>query len=157
VHVFARLVAAGYGLLAAGGCVCVLFDGQERLRMAQGACPLTLALHSTWGLSLCSGTLVHGCLWACTNPPATPPMHTLAQPTEGILLLDLRAASWQVLYANDSFRAATGLPHLLAPGRQEDGKPVDFWQLFAHASAGSGGSYNVCAGEGGGGLRACGR
>lgn len=136
--------AAGWGsrvgcVLASHGCACLGWPGPV-LRAPQGQASACGAGPSQ-PPSLC-----------VPSPPFTPTSPPLLQRAEGILLLDLRAASWQVLYANDSFRDVTGLPHLLAPGRQDSGAPVDFWRLFAHASADTSGEYKVCAGgEGGGG------
>jgi hypothetical protein len=72
---------------------------------------------------------------------------------EGIILLDLSSTSWHILYANDAFREACGMPELLlekdagsgsaAQGLGGAGSSLDFWQLFGHVSAGTNGTYNV--------------
>ena len=78
---------------------------------------------------------------------------------EGIVLLDLSSNSWQMLYANDAFREASGMPELLAGAGMEPGggsgaqrpgdaaSSLDFWQLFGHVTAGTHGSYNVSGTE----------
>ena len=72
---------------------------------------------------------------------------------QGIVLLDLSSTSWHMLYANDAFREACGMPELLveteAGGSSAERQPgdagssLDFWQLFGHVTAGTHGSYNV--------------
>ena len=80
---------------------------------------------------------------------------------EGIVLLDLSSTtncSWNMLYVNDAFREATGLPHLLAGAAPGSGSSAaeqaaggaqlnDFWQLFGHVTAGTHGTYNVSVGD----------
>ncbi len=68
------------------------------------------------------------------------------------MLLDLSSTSWRILYSNDCFSQAVGMPEL-APGhgcevvRSSNGsnKPSsrNFWQLFAHVTAGTRTSFNV--------------
>ena len=72
---------------------------------------------------------------------------------EAIMLLDTSSTNWHMMYANDAFREACGMPELLveteAGGSSAERQPgdagssLDFWQLFGHVTAGTHGSYNV--------------
>ncbi|KAL4448329.1 hypothetical protein ABPG75_005548 [Micractinium tetrahymenae] len=66
---------------------------------------------------------------------------------EGIALLDLTGANWTMIYANDAFRTAAGMPDLLCGADGAAAAPLsataDFWSLFGHVTTGTQDSYNA--------------
>jgi hypothetical protein len=85
-------------------------------------------------------------------------MRTIDCLQEAIMLLDTSSTNWHMMYANDAFREASGMPLLLAtgqPGGSDGGgggsaqkpmpvaSPLDFWQVFGHVTAGAVGTYSV--------------
>lgn len=84
---------------------------------------------------------------------------------EGVLLLDLAGPQWRMVWCNEAFRSAAGMPQLLAGAAGSSGvvgamqqhaqdaaakgraaevpEGADFWHLFEHVADVSPGSYNA--------------
>lgn len=69
--------------------------------------------------------------------PEEPLLRSASVYSEGLVLLDLSTAGWDVLFCNDQFRDAAAMPALLLGGGSEGGagggepRHVDFWRHFS--------------------------
>ncbi|KAL4433273.1 hypothetical protein ABPG77_003321 [Micractinium sp. CCAP 211/92] len=66
---------------------------------------------------------------------------------EGVMLVNMAGDKWTMVYANDAFRTAAGMPDLLPSSDGQAALPLgataDFWSLFGHVTSGTQDSYNA--------------